>query len=128
VNKTATALAAAAALGVLAAPATAGAVVPRLLLDTRTPTALTVFANPPGSLELDATLATAAGPVAGAAVTFTTNGASRVLCVSVTDAGGLAVCDITGAQRTIIRLNGGIWTASFAGDATLAPASRAGHE
>ena len=114
----------------LAIPATAGAVpAPHsFAADPRTPVDVTVFADPPGSLELDAILTAAGAPVAGAAVTFTTNGASRVLCTSVTDAGGLAVCDITGAQRTIIRASGGVWTASFAGDATLAPAARSGHE
>jgi hypothetical protein len=45
----------------------------------------------------------------------------------VTDADGLAACAITGAQRVIIRTAGGIWYARFAGDATLQPASRAGH-
>jgi hypothetical protein len=65
--------------------------------------------------------------VAGATVTFTTNGSSRLLCTAVTDVDGLAACAITGAQRVIIRTAGGIWYARFAGDATLQPASRAGH-
>jgi hypothetical protein len=122
-----TIIAATAAAAVLAIPAAAGAAVPAFLADPRTPTAIAAAAEPPGGLELTGTLTTAAGPVAGATVTFTTNGASRLLCTAVTDAGGFAACAITGAQRTIIRGAGGIWYARFAGDATLAPAFRAGH-
>jgi hypothetical protein len=122
-----TIIAATAAAAALAIPATAGAAVPAFLADPRTPTDITAVADPPGGLELTGTLTTAAGPVAGATVTFTTNGASRLLCTAVTDVDGLAACAITGAQRVIIRTAGGIWYARFAGDATLAPVFRAGH-
>ena len=129
-NHRITALAAAsvAALGILASSATAGAAVPRFLADPRTPTDITAVADPAGSLELTGTLTTAAGdPVPGATVTFTTRGTSLVLCTDVTDATGLASCAITGLDRTIIRSVGGVWYSNFAGDATLQPASRAGH-
>jgi len=123
-----TIIAATAAAAVLAIPASAGAAVPRFLAaDTRTPTDITAVADPPGGLELTGTLSTGAGPVAGATVTFTTRGTSLVLCTSVTGATGFASCAITGLDRTIIRSAGGVWYANFAGDATLQPASRAGH-
>jgi len=120
-------IAATAAAAVLAIPATAGAAVPRFLADPRTPTGITAAADPAGSLELTGTLSTASGPVAGATVTFTTAGASKVLCSAVTGPDGLAACGITGAQRTIVRANGGIWYARYAGDLTLQPTFRAGH-
>jgi hypothetical protein len=122
-----TIISATAAAAALAIPATAGAAVPAFLADPRTPTDITAVADPPGGLELTGTLSTAAGPVSGATVTFTTSGASRVLCSAVTDVDGLAACAITGAQRVIIRGAGGIWYARFAGDATLQPTFRAGH-
>ena len=122
-----TIIAAAAAAAALAIPATAGAAVPRFLADPRTPTDITAFAVPAGGLELTGTLSTDAGPVAGETVTFTTAGASMVLCSAQTDADGLAECGITGLQRTIVRANGGIWYARFAGDATYQPTFRAGH-
>jgi hypothetical protein len=122
-----TIIAATAAAAALAIPTAAGAAVPHFLADPRTPTDITAVADPPGGLELTGTLSTAAGPVAGATVTFTTNGASRLLCTAVTNVDGLAACAITGAQRTIIRSADGIWYARFAGDATLQPAFRAGH-
>ena len=127
---TALAVAATATVGILASPATAGAAVPRFLAaDTRTPTDITAIADPAGSLELTGTLTTANGdPVPGATVTFTTRGTSMALCTDVTDATGFASCAITGLQRTIIRSVGGVWYSNFAGDATLQPASRAGHE
>jgi len=119
----------AAAAAVLAIPTAASAAVPRFLAaDTRTPTDITAVADPAGSLELTGTLTTANGdPVPGATVTFTTRGQSLVLCTDVTDATGFASCAITGLQRSVIRSVGGIWYANFAGDATLQPASRAGH-
>jgi hypothetical protein len=120
-------IAAAAGIAALAIPAAAGAAVPHFLTDPRTPTDITAVADPPGGLGLTGTLTTAAGPVAGATVTFTTSGSSRLLCTAVTNAGGLAACAITGAQRTLIRAADGIWYARFAGDATLAPVFRAGH-
>ena len=122
-----TIIATAAAAAVLAIPTAAGAAVPRFLADPRTPTDITAYAVPAGSLELTGTLTTASGPVAGATVTFTTRGSSVVLCTSVTDATGLASCAITGQDRTIIRSVGGVWFDAFAGDALLQPVSRAGH-
>jgi len=123
-----TIIATAAAAAALAIPAAAGAAVPRFLAaDTRTPTDITAVADPAGGLVLTGTLSTAAGPVAGATVTFTTRGQSIVLCTDVTGATGLASCAITGLDRTIIRSVGGVWYSNFAGDATLQPASRAGH-
>jgi len=121
--------AATAAAAVLAIPAAAGAAVPRFLAaDTRTPTAITAIADPPGGLMLTGTLTTADGtPVPGAVVTFTTRGTSLVLCTDVTDATGFASCAITGQDRTIIRSVGGVWFDAFAGDALLQPVSRAGH-
>lgn len=125
---TRTIIAATAAAAVLAIPAAAAAAVPRFLADPRTPTDITVAADPPGSLELTGTLSTAGGPVAGATVTFTTAGASRFLCSGVTDASGLAQCRISPAERTLIRTrSGGVWWGRFAGNATLQPVSRAGH-
>ena len=124
-----TIIAATAAAAALAIPTAAGAAVPRFLADPRTPTGITAVADPAGGLELTGTLTTANGdPVPGATVTFTTRGTSLVLCTDVTDATGFASCAITGLQRTIIRSVGGVWYANFAGDATLQPASRAGHE
>ena len=122
-----TIIAAAAAAAALAIPATAGAAVPRFLADPRTPADITAFAVPAGGLELTGTLSTAAGPVAGETVTFTTAGSSVVLCSAVTGLDGLAECGITGGQRTIVRANGGIWYSRFAGNAALQPAFRAGH-
>ena len=122
-----TIIAATAAAAALAIPTAAGAAVPRFLADPRTPTDITAVADPPGGLVLTGTLSTAAGPVAGATVTFTTRGTSLVLCTSVTGATGFASCAITGLQRSIIRSVGGVWYANYAGDATLQPASRAGH-
>jgi len=123
------AAASAAALGILASATTAGAVVPRFLADPRTDTAITAVVRPaPGGAELTGTLTTAAGPVAGATVTFTTAGASKVLCSAQTDADGLAACDITAGQVQLIRSGSdGVWWSRFAGDAALQDAEHAGH-
>lgn len=125
-TRTIPAAAAAAALA-LAFPSGAGAVMAPSGSGLE-PTAITAVVRPaPGGAQLTGTLTTAAGPVAGAEVTFTTAGSLITLCSAVTGADGLAACDISQAQVTLIRAHQGIWWARYAGDAVHAPTEHAGH-
>lgn len=118
-----------ATLAALAVPAAASAATLRPFPATgQALTAITAFHDytDPAGTGVDGTLTLADGtPLAGQLVTFTE--ASRTLCSATTGADGFAECTLTPGQVGQTRRDGGIFTATFAGTATLAPASRAGH-
>jgi len=91
----------------------------------QTPTSLQAASpariGPDQLYRLSATLSSAGSPVSGAAVWF--SGAGSALCVTTTDATGLATCSIDEGATDVFSLGTAGDTAAFGGDASHLPST-----